>query len=312
VHGLRKLCAERPKQIMQVGLQRRYSQFYQTAKQMVDKGLLGRVTHVSAQWNRNPGWRMAPDARGKESVWRLYREYSGGLTAELGSHQIDVADWMFGSEPEYVTGVGGNEFYNDGRTVYDNIQLIFKYPKGQKMTYQAICTNKHLTMFGGSRTEFGEVIMGTEGTIEITVGTDNEPALGLWFYEPGPPKPAAAGQKKEAAALASATLTSTAAGQRGMPILLSRDTVTGKESFLEREMKFARLWLYRKGVMVPQEDLNPVDTELNAFFESVRTGKKPAADLHLGLADASMVILSNLAMDQGRRVYFNEIDKMGV
>jgi predicted dehydrogenase len=312
VHGLRKLSTERPKQVLQVGLQRRYSQFYQTAKQMVDKGLLGRVTHVNAQWNRNPGWRMAPDARGKESIWRLYKEYSGGLTAELGSHQIDVADWMFGSSPEYVTGVGGNEFYNDGRTVYDNIQLVFKYPKGQKMMYQAICTNKHLTMFGGSRTEFGEVIMGTEGTIEITVGTDNEPALGLWFYEPGPPKPSAAGQKKEAAALASATLTSTAAGQRGMPILLSRDTVTGKESFLEREMKFARLWLYRKGVMVPQEDRNPVDTELNAFFESVRTGKKPAADLNLGLADSAMVILSNLAMEQGRRVYFNEIDKMGV
>ena len=30
-----------------------------------------------------------------------------GLTAELASHQIDVASWMFGMEPEFVVGVGG-------------------------------------------------------------------------------------------------------------------------------------------------------------------------------------------------------------
>ncbi len=311
VHALRKLSKEHLKQTLQVGLQRRYSQFYQTAKQMIDKGMLGKVTNVNAQWNRNPGWRMNPDQRGKVSVWRLFREYSGGLTAELGSHQIDVADYVFGSSPEYVTGVGGNEFIKDGRTVYDNIQLIFRYPQGQKMMYQSISTNKHLSLFGGSRTEFGETIMGTEGTIEITVGTDNEPALGLWYYEPGPPKPTPAGQTKEKATVASATLTSTAAGKRGLPILLSRDTVTGKESFLEREMKFARLWLYKKGVMVPEER-NPVDTELDSFFECARTGKKPLADLEVGLGDSTMVILSNLAMDEGRRVYFSEIEKMGV
>jgi len=312
VHALRKLAAEHPKQILQVGLQRRYSQFYQTAKQMIDKGMLGKVTHVNAQWNRNPGWRMNPDARGKESVWRLYREYSGGLTAELGSHQIDVADWIFGSSPEYVVGVGGNEFIKDGRTVYDNIQLIFKYPKGQKMMYQSVSTNKHLSIFGGQRTEFGETIMGTEGTIEITVGSDDEPSLGLWYFEPGPPKATPAGETKEKAAVASATLTSTAAGRRGLPIILSRDMVTRQESFLEREMKFARLWLYRKGIMVPQEDRNPVDVELESFLDATRTCKKPVADIEVGLADSVMVMLSNLAMDEGRRVYFNEIDKMGV
>ncbi len=312
VHALRKLAAEHPRQTLQVGLQRRYSQFYQTAKQMIDKGVLGKVTHMNAQWNRNPGWRMNPDARGKTSVWRLFREYSGGPTAELGSHQIDVADWVFGSSPEFVMGIGGNEFIHDGRTVYDNIQLVFRYPQGQKLMYQSISTNKHLSILGGARTEFGETIMGTEGTIEITVGTDNEPALGLWFYEPGPPKPVPAGQGKEKAAVASASLTSTAAGRHGLPILLSRDAVSGKESFLEREMKFARLWLYKKGVMVPQEDQNPVDVELESFFDATRTGKKPLADIEVGLADSTMVILANLAMDEGRRVYFSEIEKMGL
>jgi hypothetical protein len=86
-----------------------------------------------------------------------------------------------------VVGVGGLDFIKDGRDVYDNIQLIFTYPGGRKLIYSAISTNKHLPLFQGTRTEFGEMIMGTEGTIEITVGTDDEPAIGLWYYEPGPP-----------------------------------------------------------------------------------------------------------------------------
>ena len=64
--------------------------------------------------------------------------------------------------------------------------------------------------------------------------------------------------------------------------------------------------------MVPQEDRNPVDVELESFFDSTKTGKKPLADLEVGLADSVMVMLANKAMDEGRRVYFNEIDKMGL
>lgn len=305
VHELRQLVNDRPKQIMQVGLQRRYSEFYQTAKQMIDKGMIGDVTHVYAQWNRNPGWPY------RKNNWRLYREFSGGLTAELASHQIDIADWMFGAQPEFVMGVGGIDYHKDGRTVFDNIQLIFRYPKGQKLMYSSISTNKHLCMFQGQRTEFGEVIMGTQGTIEITVGTDKEPALALWYYEPGPKVESAAKAGKEKAAGTSATLLSTGAGGKPLPVLLSRDQVSDKDSFVSREMKFARRWLYSKGVMVPEETRNPVDVQLDAFLDSVRTGKRPKADLEVGLADSTAVILSNLAMDEGRRVYFNEIDKMG-
>jgi predicted dehydrogenase len=314
IHALRALAKEHPKQVLQVGLQRRYSKFYQTAKQMIEKGLLGKVTHIYAQWHRNPGWRMrkAPDPkRQREWNWRLFREFSGGLTAELGSHQIDVATWMFGTEPEFVVGVGGLDFIKDGRDVYDNIQLIFTYPGGRKLMYSAISTNKHLPLFQGTRTEFGEMIMGTEGTIEISVGTDEEPAIGLWYYEPGPPTVEKAAGVKEKPVIAGATLASTGRGQVGLPLLFERDQITGKESFLARELKYARLWLYKRGIMVPEEDRNPVDVEMDEFFQCCRTGARPKADLEVGLADSTAVILANLAMDEGRRVYFHEIEKMG-
>jgi predicted dehydrogenase len=308
VHALRALANERSKQVLQTGLQRRYSEFYQTAKAMIEKGMIGQVTNVYAQWNRSGGWKMNKD-KPKEQNWRLFREFSGGLTAELASHQIDIADWMFGSHPEFVTGVGGLDFVNDGRDVYDNIQLIFRYPKGEKLMYSSISTNKHLPLFGSQRNEFGEMIMGTEGTIHITVGTDNEPALGVWFYEPTS-KPEAA-KKESKAAVASATLTSTGKGARGFPILLPQDQVSDKDSFLARELKFAKRWLYSKGVMVPEETRNPVDVQLEAFFDACRTGTRPKADLEVGLADSTAVMLANLAMDEGRRVYFKEIETLG-
>ena len=53
VHALRALMKDHPKQILQTGLQRRYSGFYQTVKDMVDKGILGNVHHIHAQWHRN-------------------------------------------------------------------------------------------------------------------------------------------------------------------------------------------------------------------------------------------------------------------
>jgi hypothetical protein len=64
-------------------------------------------------------------------------------------------------------------------------------------------------------------------------------------------------------------------------------------------------------VLVQEEQRNPVDVELEGFFQSVRTGQRPKADLEVGMGDAEAVILSNLAMDENRRVYYAEMDKMG-
>src|ERR1700719_813600 len=48
LHALRALVPQFPKQVLQVGLQRRYSKLYQLAKELVDKGALGDVTHIHA------------------------------------------------------------------------------------------------------------------------------------------------------------------------------------------------------------------------------------------------------------------------
>lgn len=306
VHALRALAKQYPKQVLQVGLQRRYSKFYQLAKELVDKGVLGDVTHMHALWHRNPGWVM------NGFNWRLYREYSGGLAAELASHQVDIADWIFGSSPEFVVGVGGLDTWKDGRDVFDNIQLIYKYPNGRKLTYSAISTNHHLPILNNTRPEFGEVIMGTAGSLEITVG-DGEATMptALWYREPTK----VTAQKAEGKAESTAAGASYALGgsQKGLPIVMATDQlkIGPSDSFLQREKKFAQRWLYSKGVMADDEDRNPVETELESFFNDCHTGGRPKADLEVGLRDSTAVMLSNLCMEQERRVYFKELETLG-
>lgn len=309
VHALRALAKEHSKQILQTGLQRRYSKFYQAVRQMIEKGMLGNVTHVHAQWHRNPGWTMKPGGKSNPGNWRLFKDFSGGQTAELASHQIDVADWMFGATPEFVMGLGGNEFIKDGRDIWDNIQLIYNYPGGKKLTYSAISTNSHLPLFNATRTEMGEIIMGTEGTIHITVGEDVHPCTAAWFVEPKTAKEVTS-KEKPAAAKAGATMVA-GAGSKGMPLWIEGNEPSANDSFVQRELKFARKWLYAKGVMVPEEDKNPVDTELESFFQNCRDGQKPRADIEVGLNDSIAVMLSNIAMEKDRKVYFKEIDTMG-
>jgi hypothetical protein len=140
------------------------------------------------------------------------------------------------------------------------------------------------------------------------------PAIAWWYREP--PKAAAvttkAGEKKkEEAFVAGATMVAGGGANGPIPIMTSDLNFTGKESFIDKEVKFARRWLTSKGVMVQEEQRNPVDVELESFFDCCRTGQTPKANLEIGMADSVAVILSNLAMDEGRKVYFSEIEKMG-
>ena len=304
---LRALMAQHPNQVLQVGLQRRYSEFYQVAKQMVEKGMLGRVTHMHAQWHRNGDWRRpVKDKALEEQInWRMYSKYSGGLSAELLSHQLDVAEWMMGYPFDSVVGVGGIDYWKDGRDVFDNIQLIYTYPKGEKFTYSSITTNAHMPFVGlQGIPECGEIIMGDAGTIEISLGR------GMWYREAAAAKYGRAGTAAENWT-AGATVTESAEG-KGFPIIPGQDVdMKSGDSFINKEVKYAKRWLYSKNILVPEEIRDPVAVELEDFLHCVRDGKKPKADLTVGLNDSIGVILSNLAMKEERKVKFSEIEALG-
>jgi predicted dehydrogenase len=158
---------KRSKVLFQIGHEYRYASWAREAIRRVHAGEIGDPTHVYAYWHRNGSWRRQvpqPDPGGKlEHLinWRLYRESSGGLGTELGSHHIDMANWVFGEQPSSIIGTSSICHYHDGRTVGDNEQSVFSYSKGRRLVFSSLTDN--------AKTGCELWIYGTEGSVQITI-----------------------------------------------------------------------------------------------------------------------------------------------
>lgn len=144
--ALRKLVKQYPKQVFQVGYQYRYSPLYFKVKEMIQSGYIGKVSQIDCRWDRNGTWRRAvPDPSLERQInWRMYKEYSGGLPAELLSHQIDFINWAFETQPDEIIGTGGIDVFKDGRETYDNVQATLRYKNaGMIGNFGATCGNAH-------------------------------------------------------------------------------------------------------------------------------------------------------------------------
>jgi len=149
------------KKIFQTGHQYHSSRLYAHLVEMIQGGEIGMVSAVHAQWNRNGNWRRpVPDPKFERQVnWRMYREYSYGLTAELSSHQIDFCNWFMDAHPEKVTGFGDISYWKDGRETYDNTHLIYSYPNGVKASFTCLTAN--------AKDDYQIKVLGDKGSIII-------------------------------------------------------------------------------------------------------------------------------------------------
>jgi predicted dehydrogenase len=154
---------ERTDRIVQTGFQHRYSDLMQNLAGRIENGDIGTISKVECQWNRNGDWRRpVPSAKYERAInWRMYREYSGGLPAELSSHQMDFLQWLTGARPQKIMGTGGIDYWKDGRTTRDNTHVLVSYENGVNASYTCMTVNDH----GGFRMK----ILGTRGTIVTTL-----------------------------------------------------------------------------------------------------------------------------------------------
>ena len=51
----------------------------------------------------------------------MHRKYCGGPLSELCAHKIDVVNFLLESHPMKVSGMGGINYWKDGRDTYDHI-----------------------------------------------------------------------------------------------------------------------------------------------------------------------------------------------
>jgi predicted dehydrogenase len=151
--------------IYQVGLQFMYAPWYREALRRIGEGRIGQVTQMFSCWHRNNNWRRPVPPDGGLQLerllnWRLYRELSGGLLAELGSHQINFANTVFNAMPESAMASGGVDYWKDGREIDDNVHAILRYPGGQTLEASYITTNR----LDGAQ----ERVFGTGGSVVLT------------------------------------------------------------------------------------------------------------------------------------------------
>jgi len=131
------------KKIFQTGHQYSSSELYQKVIQMIASGYVGKITAFDCQWNRNGDWRReVPDAKWERIInWRMYKEHSGGLVAELCSHQIDFICRILGENPKKIVGFGGIDYWKDGRETFDNIHMLYEFPSGVNASFTCTTSN---------------------------------------------------------------------------------------------------------------------------------------------------------------------------
>ncbi len=181
---------EQSKKIVQVGTQNRSSSLYKKAKELIQQGMVGDVHFVRAFWYRNglpnePSWRYVIPAEANPQntdwnrflgtapkrawdphryfQWRLYWDYSGGISTDLLVHQTDIVNFMLSKTvPKSCMASGGNYRWTDpgdDRDVPDTLSAVYDYSDKMQLNYSCYLGNE---FFG-----FGEEIFGNEGTIRV-------------------------------------------------------------------------------------------------------------------------------------------------
>ncbi len=189
---------EKSGKVCQVGTQNRSSMLYKTAKEWIEKGMIGEVHYARAFWYRNalgngkPAWRYDWPGIGQYAQWgeatpqntdwtrflgpapkrpwdphryfqwRLYWDYSGGISTDLLVHQTDIINFMVGKTTPNSTVASGGIYRwtkDDDREVADTLSALYEYPGGFHINYSSY--------LGNAREGYGEHIYGSEGTIVV-------------------------------------------------------------------------------------------------------------------------------------------------
>lgn len=266
-----------------IGMQRRFGVKFLAARKKAEEGFLGdKITQIRAWWHRNgdwrrpvpdknfPDWELDPEYPSLEHKlnWRLYRKYSRGLATELGTHQIDVANWFLDRVPLSVRGIGSINHWQDGREVFDNINLVYSYPDGINVIYDSLISNKHYS--------FEEQIMGPKGTFELEDGK--------YYYEKPPAAPGILQLISD------------------IEDDLFGSTPLGGESWNPQRAADTSGSYFVEDYPLP----NKAQLQDEAFIESIRQGKSLEGHAEAGVYASVAAIIGHQAMLRNETVYWPE------
>jgi predicted dehydrogenase len=180
--------------IASVGLQQRTGTLFLKAREVIQSGQLGKVSHVHCwnAWNdhanfeggerqlKNLADSAPPDgvdydfwlgpapkrpfnANRYNGTYLYYWDYSGGMTITWGVHLIDSAMHLMNvTAPLSVTATGGRFALKDDRDTPDTVEQVFEFPNFI-LTYS--CRHANAFTSGGAASDHGMQFFGTAGTL---------------------------------------------------------------------------------------------------------------------------------------------------
>jgi predicted dehydrogenase len=287
--------------MLAIGHQRHYSYLYANALEVAAQpDILGDVRHIRAFWHRNqteggrPGadkgdfdtWfaKVPPEDRnvdaaryGYRSVeelvrWRLFNRTGEGLMAELGSHQLDACSILLKAV------LGGKERRAVHPKAVSGVAVTSYFTDGRELedhiflTYEyprdVVVTYSSVTT--NEADQYGEQVMGTRGTLAILAERD------VYLLKEKALKDTRISWAERRVSTPSAVSTSTTQWTASAGL---QDTLSSR-GYREEQEHMA--WLIRH----PGEG-------------------RPRCDGEVGLADAVMALVSNMAARGRKRIEFD-------
>ena len=272
-------AARKYNKVVQIGTQRRSTpHLIEAKKNIVDAGLLGKISHVEMccyyhmRNNGNPPVQQVPDffdyemwtgpapMRAFDGLphtrwWRTFMEYGNGIMGDMCVHMLDAVRWMLGlGWPKRISSTGGIYIDKEGKSnITDTQNAVFEYD-------ELNCVWQHRSWGTPADPEYpwAFIIYGDKGTLKgSTMKYDFIP--------------------------------------QGKGEKIHGDVVYEKEKY--------------------PEDLKEVNIELNAapatrlhilnFLNAIENKSKPVADIEEGHISTASCILANMSMKTGRPMVYN-------
>lgn len=299
--------------VFMVGHQHRQTQSFLAAQDVVQKDILGHISLVQANTNRNQdqgAWQydihedaspetidweafignapMVPFNKEHFFRWRKWWAYGSGLSGDLLSHDYDRINCVLKMGiPDSITSSGGIYTHRDGRNVPDVMQVCMdwdnppnahRHPseskRGMTLVYSATLGNG----FGRSTK-----LMGSDGTMELgnklTLYTDRDSSKYAELLEAGIFQPHVPVYEYDPAALGGDAVTSA--------------TTT---YFADKGL----LWTYRDGKRMDSTFLH-----MREWLSCIRNGGKPSCGVDEGFDEAIVAHMAGLSYKLGRRIDWN-------
>ena len=272
-------AARKYNKVVQIGTQRRSTPHLMEAKKnIVDAGLLGKISHVEMccyyhmRNNGNPPLQQVPDffdyemwtgpapMRAYDGLphirwWRTFMEYGNGIMGDMCVHMLDAVRWMLGlGWPKRISSTGGIYIDKEGKSnITDTQNAVLEYD-------ELNCVWQHRSWGAPADPEYpwAFIIYGDKGTLKgSTMKYDFIP--------------------------------------QGKGEKIHGDVVYEKEKY--------------------PEDLKEANIELNAapatrlhilnFLNAIENKSKPVADIEEGHISTASCILANMSMKTGRPMVYN-------